>query len=244
MKIGEHLYLVGSGLFGLSHEFDSSVYVVDCGGRLAVIDSGAGLEPSGLFASMRRDGLNPDAIDVLLLTHSHADHAGGAHHFRKRFGCRVHVSEREAMTLESGDEQLLGLDMAKKSGFYSPDYRYRHCTPDVRLRDGDRIECGDRSALAIEVPGHSTGSTCYLFDLPEGRALFSGDVVFAEGLILLLNCPGSSLEGYRRHVHRLSDRQVDLLLPGHGTFVLAGGQEHIDRAIDGLGRIEPPPNFL
>jgi glyoxylase-like metal-dependent hydrolase (beta-lactamase superfamily II) len=244
MRLTDHLYLVGSGHFGLSQAFDCSVYAVDCGGELALVDSGAGVDVEALISNLEHDGLDPARIRTLLLTHSHSDHAGGAHVFRERYGCRVHISRQEAEIVERGDEIDLGLDMAKRSGLYAPDYQFPHCPVDVRLDDNDVIRCGSREFHAFLVPGHSEGSLCFQVDLPEGRALFSGDVVFAEGTILLLNSRGSSLSEYRSCIGRLADRKVDILLPGHKVFVLSGGQGHIDQAIEHLGRIQLPQNLL
>jgi glyoxylase-like metal-dependent hydrolase (beta-lactamase superfamily II) len=244
VRITEHVFLIGSGHFGLSHDFDSSVYVVDCGGELTVIDAGAGVSPGVLIANMRKDGLDPDQVNRLLLTHNHADHACGAHALRERFGCSVYISDKEADDLARGDETAIGLDIAKKSDLYAPDYHYTRCQADVRLNDGDEVGSCEPVLRAVEVPGHSPGSTCFQVDLPEGRALFSGDVVFLDGFILLLNCCGSSLADYSGNIGRLAGRNVDMLFPGHKMFALSEGQKHIDKAVAYLGRIEPPPNLL
>lgn len=86
----------------------------------------------------------------------------------------------------------------------------------------------------IEVPGHSSGSLCYRVDLPSGRALFTGDVVFMNGILGLLNHPDSHLEQYREAFARLEGLDIDLLLPGHMLFFLRDGQRHIDLAARAL----------
>lgn len=244
MRIHDHLYLIGSGHFGLSQDFDSSVYAVDCGGEIALIDAGAGVDVDVIFSNIKREGLDASKISTLLLTHSHSDHAGGSRVFRERCGCKVYIAAQEADYVEKGTETELALDVAKRSGLYSPDYQFPNSVVDARLEDGDVITCGRFDFSALLVPGHSEGSTCFQVDLPEGRTLFSGDVVFANGFILLLNCRGSSLAEYRAHIGRLADRNVDILLPGHKMFVLSDGQKHIDQAIDHLSKLEPPPNLL
>ena len=244
MRLTDHLYLIGSGHFGLSQAFDCSVYVVECGQELVLVDSGAGVDVEVLFSNLEHDGLDPARIRTLLLTHCHSDHAGGAHVFRERCGSRVYISRQEADIVERGDESDLGLDVAKRSGLYAPDYQFPNCQVDVRLNDNDVIRCGNLEFHAFLVPGHSEGSMCFQLDLPEGRALFSGDVVFAEGTILLLNSRGSSLSEYRSCIGRLADRKVDILLPGHKVFVLSGGQGHIERAIEHLSRLQLPQNLL
>lgn len=244
MKLTRSVFLVGSGHFGISHEFDSSVYVVDCGDELVMVDTGAGCGTSAIVENIKRDGLDPSHLSRILLTHSHGDHAGGAYSLHESFGCRVYVGAVEADLLEHGDERDLVLDVAKKSGFYSPDYQFTNCKASVRLNHDENISCGSLTFRALHVPGHSRGSFCYLVDLPEGRAIFTGDTVFAEGVIGMLNCEGSELSDYRKYIHRLADLDVDVLFPGHRVFVLSGGQFHIDRAIESLSLLQLPPNFI
>jgi len=92
MRITRHVYLVGSGHFGLSHAFDSSVYVVSCDDQLVMIDTGAGCEPEKIVENIEKENLEIEKLKTVLLTHSHADHSGGAHFFSENFGCDVFVS--------------------------------------------------------------------------------------------------------------------------------------------------------
>jgi glyoxylase-like metal-dependent hydrolase (beta-lactamase superfamily II) len=96
----------------------------------------------------------------------------------------------------------------------------------------------------LNIPGHSKGSLCFLIDLPEGRAIFTGDTVFAEGIIGMLNFEGSDLSDYRNYIHRLAKLDVDMLFPGHRVFVMSGAQSHLDLAIEHLSQLKLPPNFI
>jgi glyoxylase-like metal-dependent hydrolase (beta-lactamase superfamily II) len=244
MKLTDHVYLVGSGDFGISHPFDSNVYIVDCGKELALIDTGAGCDSERIAGNIEKDSLDISKVSRILLTHGHADHAAGAHYFQKRFGSDVCLSEAEVELVETGSEEDLSLDIAKASGLYSPEYKFQHCAIDVPLRHEDAVFCGPYTFTALHVPGHSAGSVCFLADLPEGRALFTGDTVFPEGVIGMLNCRGSELSDYRRYIHRLSGLNIDMLFPGHRVFVLSGGQGHVDQAIESLSLLQLPRNFI
>lgn len=85
------------------------------------------------------------------------------------------------------------------------------------------------------------GSVCYLTEAAGRTCLFSGDTVFINGLVGLLNCPGCNLEEYRRSIHKLAGLGVDALLPGHHLFTVAGGQAHLDRAVAHFKSIQLPP---
>jgi len=244
MKLTEHIYMVGSGNFGISHDFDSSIYIVNCDSSLVMIDTGSGCGIDITIKNMRKDGLNPKNLSHILLTHYHVDHAGGAYKFKDLYGCKIYISAIESDVLRNGGEIPLKLDIAKRSGLCSQDYVFSGCDASVRLKHNDSISCNDFVFKAINVPGHSKGSLCYFINLPEGNVLFSGDVVFAEGVIGMLNCDGSSLSDYRKYISRLSNLNIDMLFPGHFVFVLSNGQKHINKAIESLDLLGLPKNFI
>lgn len=97
---------------------------------------------------------------------------------------------------------------------------------------------------AIHTPGHSKDSLCFYMEDDHCRALFSGDVVFFEGKIGLLNRSGSNLEDYRENFSKIASLSFDALLPGHNLFVLRGGMQHVETAALALQQLSPPPNFI
>ncbi|MFQ6096613.1 MAG: MBL fold metallo-hydrolase [Armatimonadota bacterium] len=235
MQILEHLHLVGSGQFAISNHYDSHVYLVDCGDRLCLIDAGAGLEQERLLDNIAAAGYSPDRITDILVTHAHSDHAGGCAGLVETTGARVVASAAEAALMADGSDEELGLILARHSGCYPQDYVYRHCETRLVVRDGDQLLLGDVLVTCYITPGHSAGSVCYLFDDVNGRTiLFTGDTVLFQGMIALLNCPGSDINLYRDSIARLAQVQFDALMPGHLVFVLEDGVEHISAAHESL----------
>jgi glyoxylase-like metal-dependent hydrolase (beta-lactamase superfamily II) len=219
MRLSPRLYLVGSGEIGLSDPDDCHVYLLDGGGEYALIDAGCGTERSiaGILATMEQEGLDPARLRTVILTHWHFDHASGASHFRERFGCRVVAPAGERAYIEAGRDRALA------------------CAVDLAVADGDTVRVGELPLTALGVPGHSEAITAYMVDTPEGRLLFAGDIVFINGIIGLINYPGSDLAQYREHIGRLDNLGIDALLPGHLLFTLGNGQRHIDLAIRRFG---------
>ena len=215
MRLTPRLYLVGSGEVGLSDPDDCHVYLLDGGDEYALIDAGCGTARgiAGILANMAREGLDPARLRSVILTHWHFDHSGGASHFREHFGCRVIAPAGERAFIEAGRDQA------------------KACAVDHAVDHGDTVRVGDLTLTAICVPSHSEATTAYLVDTPEGRLLFAGDIVFTNGLIGLINYPGSDLTLYRDNIGRLGGLGVDALLPGHLLFTLGDGQRHIDLAI-------------
>ncbi|HXO91008.1 MAG TPA: MBL fold metallo-hydrolase, partial [Stellaceae bacterium] len=65
-------------------QFTSNILVVDTGGERILVDTGFGekLGPSfgsfpGLEANLRRAGITPESIDLVVTSHGHLDHIGG-----------------------------------------------------------------------------------------------------------------------------------------------------------------------
>lgn len=241
MKIKKDIYMVGSGQIRLSNRMDCHVYLIDGGERLALIDAGVGQESELIFGNMRKHGYEPRDLDYILLTHCHADHAGGCSWIKEQTSCQVLVPKHEDDLLERGSERDLGLDIAKKSNIYPEDYKFSHCEVDHVLEDGEKIHVGKYELTVIQVPGHSRGSSCFLLEQKDSRVLFSSDIIFFGGNIGVLNCPGSSLKDYRKYIGRLAGLSVDALLPGHFLWTLRDGQEHIDRAVENLRSLWVPP---
>ena len=117
MQLTEHIYLVASGDMGfsLTHPLDCHVYLVDGGEEAALIDAGAGLGTEDLLAGIRATGLDVSRIRWLLLTHPHADHAGGAAALREAMcGLRVATASEAAPWVSAADEHLTSLDFARQ----------------------------------------------------------------------------------------------------------------------------------
>ena len=179
MKIMEGIYLVGSAQFGISASLDCHVYLVEDSGELAVIDIGAGKfdrDVDIILNNIIKEGFSPSEIDKLFLTHAHSDHAGGAKAFKKKTGCKIIANNITGEMVKEADEHKLGLDFAKRSGFYGDDYKFRKFNIDKILEDGEITKIGSSNIKAILTPGHSTDSTCYLLEKDGKKILFTGDV--------------------------------------------------------------------
>ena len=232
MKITEQIYIVGSLQLGISGRWDSHVYLVKGKGGSVLIDAGGGTDTEMIFENIREDGLNPQDIKALLLTHIHFDHSCGAAEIREKTGCKVYLSAKTRHLLETAGETEVGLDLAKKQGVYPDWFEYRNCVVDGVVNDEDIIETVGLKFKAISVEGHSPDSICYLIELNGKRNLFAGDVLFYGGVIGLINAPGSTMDGYRQDLKKLANLNIEGFFPGHYLFTVTSGQRHIDAAIE------------
>jgi len=243
MRILEDIFMVGSGELRLSNKMDCHIYLVDCGREQVLVDAGIGLAVEEILANVRREAFDPRDISTILVSHSHADHAGGCKALKSETGSDVFAPEGESELIENGSEEDLGLDVTKRVGAYPPTYVFEHCKVDRVLKDREEVRVGQYEFRTIQVPGHSPGVACFLLRRDGQNILFSSDVVFVGGTIGIGNWKGSSLTQYRKNIRKLEALQVDALLPGHFIWTLRYGQEHLDKAIENLSLPYVPPNF-
>jgi glyoxylase-like metal-dependent hydrolase (beta-lactamase superfamily II) len=173
----------------------------------------------------------PDMFErdpMVLLTHAHLDHVGGASAFAGR---AAHPAE--AALLAAGvPASLYGAELYDKLGIdpagepvpelmidvlpnpdYDPAaYRVEPVTLTRMLDDRDRIDLGGQVLTVLHLPGHTPGSIAVLEE--HTGTLYSGDVVYDGTLID--NLPNSDVAAYRRSMKFLADLDVSIVHPGHG----------------------------
>ena len=155
----------------------ASVHVLERGGRAAVIDTGTNTSVPLVMRALAELGLAPDAVDWLVLTHVHLDHAGGAEALLARLPrARVLVHPRGAPHLVDPAR----LERATIAVYGEPAFRRLYGSlvpiPAERLqqtRDGERVRLGPSELVILHTPGHALHHQV-LFE-PEARAVFTGD---------------------------------------------------------------------
>jgi glyoxylase-like metal-dependent hydrolase (beta-lactamase superfamily II) len=240
MKILEDIYLVGSGQFAISTALDCHIYLIRDGSEYVLIDTGAGKfksDTDAVINNIQKEGISTDSKFSVFLTHAHSDHAGGGMFLKEKLDCTIHANELTAGFVNRGREEELGLDYAKRSGFYGDDYKFHTYKVDKIVKDGETLKIGKLKIRCILTPGHSTDSMCYLIQKNGKKMLFTGDVVNHGGKFIILNCSGFSLEDYRENIRKLKGLSVDMLFPGHGVFTLSNGQSHVDMLVNAFDKL-------
>lgn len=130
-------------------------------GDAAVIDPG--FENDRLMAALK--DLN---VRLILLTHGHFDHIGGAERLRDVTGAPIASFETEA-TL-AADPKINGSLMMLR--------RPIACTVDRLLQDGETFTVGTVPVTVLHTPGHTAGGCCYI--TPE--AVFTGDTLMGYSI--------------------------------------------------------------
>jgi len=202
MKLEKDLYAY---LWQNPYENNCNTYVIT-GENVLLIDPGHSRHLDTLFSQMKEDGLSPDEINLLLITHSHPDHFEGIEAFLDK-PVKVAMNREEESYLLGNGKYLF--EMMRQP---LPKFRI-----DFYLKEGD-FHFGEKTFQIYKTPGHSPGSLSIYW--PERKALFTGDVVFCGGIGRTDFLEGDS-GLLAKSIERLSRLDIEILLPGHGD-ILAG----------------------
>lgn len=249
MRLTRDICLVGGGDtgFGLSAPLDCHIYVIDGGTEAAIVDAGMGGKYGAtdrILSNIEESGVALDKIGSLILTHYHADHAGGAADFHQRLGVEVFGSPLAVATLAIGDEEQISLPFAKSAGFYPADYVFEPCPGRGTLTEGATFQVGNLSVTVYETPGHSDGHISLLIEGGDRRYLIGGDLVFYGGTIIAQNIPDCSIQKYSASTLKMAEVDFEAFLPGHFSISLTNGKRHIDMAAAQFRKLMIPKNAI
>ena len=223
--------------------YDCNQYLIWDGQRGVLVDAGTGLGAEDWTANVSTVA-DVDSIEALFLTHYHGDHAGGAAAAGEK-GWSIAADIVTANALSNGDETVTQVKRARERGIYPSDFSLHPQSVDWVLDDGDSIQLSGLSFTSIQAPGHCDGHVVFLLEDSEGiRALFTGDVLFADGLVSMQAIPDCRLDLYAESVIRIGTLGIEQLFPGHGRPVLKGANADVARAAESFSRLVPPRNAL
>ncbi|OHC69990.1 MAG: MBL fold metallo-hydrolase [Rhodocyclales bacterium GWA2_65_20] len=155
----------------------TAIHLIESEGRVAFVDT-ANFEimPQALAALDVR-GLGPQAVDYVILTHLHLDHAGGAGAMMEAFpNARLVVHPRGARhmidptRLMAGVEGVYGRERARRLyGRLLPIAAGRI----IEAHDNTLLRLGSRELLCIDSPGHARHHIAIVDRQTSG--IFTGD---------------------------------------------------------------------
>ena len=152
-------------------------HIVEHGGRAAFVDVGTTHSVPYLLAALDRLGISREAVDWLLLTHVHLDHAGGAGALMQALpNATAILHPRGAPHLIDPAKLIVGTRAVYGDALF--ERLYGDIVPIAAARvvvtkDGDRIELAGRPFELIHTPGHALHHQC-IVDL-DHAAVFTGD---------------------------------------------------------------------
>ncbi len=185
-----------------------NTYLVD-GEKKILVDPGHYQLFGHVRDELSRLSISPEDIDIVIITHCHPDHI-------------------ESVRIFAGTSTMIAVPAAEMDFIrnVAPTFREALGIPDfepgILLQEGD-LNIGDLRFHVIHTPGHSPGSICFYW--PDKKALFSGDVVFNQG-VGRTDIPGGNGQELKDSIKKISRLDVQYLLPGHGEIV--SGREAVN----------------
>ncbi|RDE05511.1 subclass B3 metallo-beta-lactamase [Sphingomonas aracearum] len=188
-------------------------YAIRTRAGVILIDGTMAENVPAILANLRRIGVRPRDVKLMLSSHAHADHAAGDAALQRATGAPVLAG--------TGDVEALRTGMPPGETSY-PAVRFP-AVPRVRpLRDGQVVRLGGARLTAVATPGHTPGCLTWTMRVEEeGRPL---DLVFPCSLTVAGNrlvgnrrYPGI-VEDFRKSFDRVDALHADVVLPMHPEF--------------------------
>lgn len=164
-------YYVDTGMYRTAGY--GAVYIYDTE-RPAIVDTGIGTNYEYILDALYEVGIAPSALESMLVTHVHLDHAGGAGFLVTETDADVYVHESGVSLLADPGRLWEGTKEAvgEQIQFYTePDP-----VPEERLEsieDGSTIDLGSRTLETRHAPGHAFHQV--VFSDAEADAVFAAD---------------------------------------------------------------------
>ena len=155
-----------------------------------LIDAGTG-ESAHLTAVEK--ALAGAALERVIVTHGHRDHASGA----------VALDERFNVT------QFMKFPWNERDAQWPV-----HWTP---IGDGDVIGAGDTQLLALHTPGHAPDHLCFWHE--PSRTVFCGDLAIKGTSVWIPARLGGNLAAYLASLERIVALSPARMLPAHGPVI-------------------------
>lgn len=171
---GHGISAIDTGFF--RPQFDASHLIVE-NGRAAFVDTGTSHSVPRLLDELRDKQLGVEAVDYVILTHVHLDHAGGAGLLMRELpNARAVIHPRgvrhmvDPSALIAGATAVYGAEEIRRS--------YGELVPIPADRidtagDGHVIDLAGRRLLCLDTPGHARHHICIHDE--RSQAFFTGD---------------------------------------------------------------------
>jgi hydroxyacylglutathione hydrolase len=191
------------------------------GDRPILVDTGRPQDFPALERALRRHGVAPADLSLILHTHGHWDHAGSTAALRPLTAARIAIHAADAPMLRRGDNGVLRpTSLAARLLRPLLDGSFPGTEPDLLIEDEIDLAGFGVPARVVLTPGHTAGSISVLTAAGE---FLVGDLLMGGSLggALRPHRPGlhyfaEDLAALRRSVRKVLDLGPERIYPAHG----------------------------
>jgi len=156
----------------------AAIHLVVEAGRVAFIDTGSNDALPNALSALKRLDLDTSAVDFVILTHIHLDHAGGAGSMMAAFpNAKLVVHPRGARHMAEPARLVAGVTQVYGEDYVQRVYGEILPIPPARIieaPDGHVVSLAGRELLCLDTPGHARHHICIVDNKTGG--IFSGDM--------------------------------------------------------------------
>ena len=177
-RIVGNLYYVGT--------YDLACYLITTPKGNILINTGLASSASVIKANIVTLGFLVSDTKILLTTQARYDHLGAMASIKKATRAIMMVNEKDADVLIDGGASDYALEV---NGSTFPPIK-----PDRLLHDREVIEIGDMKVVMLHHPGHTKGSSSFIFDVKDGKRTYN--VLIANMPTIVTDKKLSAVPGY------------------------------------------------
>lgn len=156
----------------------AAIHMVIEQGRVAFVDTGSNDALPNAIEALAKVGLDASAVDYIILTHIHLDHAGGAGRMMREFpNAKLVVHPRGARHMAEPSKLIAGVSAVYGEEYVKRVYGEILPIPAERIieaADGHIVSLAGRELKCLDTPGHARHHIC-IVDLKTG-GIFTGDM--------------------------------------------------------------------
>lgn len=172
----------GNGIYafdaGYVRPILAAIHMIVDNGRVAFVDTGSNDSLPNVLEALNKVGLNRDAVDYVILTHIHLDHAGGAGTLMQAFpNAKLLVHPRGSRHMVEPSKLVAGVTAVYGAEYVENVYGDILPIPSERIIDaheGLTLQLGGRELLCIDTPGHAKHHICIVDK--ASASIFTGDM--------------------------------------------------------------------
>lgn len=155
-----------------------NIFLLKLNGKNILVDSGMGFH---LVENLAKEGISPEQVDMVLLTHMHGDHIGGLMKDGQRVfpNAELYISKKEVAYWTDKKIQA-SLPEGQQRGFAGAQAVVEAYKDKLHLFEPQQAEKMEElipGVKSIASYGHTPGHTCYLVENGGGKLFIWGDLI-------------------------------------------------------------------
>lgn len=206
-RIAGNLYYVGT--------YDLACYLITTSKGNILINTGLASSEKQIKQKIQTLGFRFTDTKILLNTQAHYDHTGALGAIKKQTKAKLMLNEKDAQAMMDGGQSDYALGGNGSS--------FLPVKPDRLLKDGDTISLGNMNLVMLHHPGHTKGSSSFLFSVKDGHKSYK--ILIANMPSIVTEKPFSAIKDYPEiaadyayTLKAMKNIQFDLWLASHASL--------------------------